>query len=325
MESLSESLSFFHRKSLERPVEILLGGRGEGEEAVLPKGPSEVVVAAGAGRLLYGLYALSHGTDVQILRLFGSAVASWRFLPVISFLLATSIRARIGMAMASKRRWHNATSAARHGSSERRCVPASWAPGSTSQAMLWAGEDHWDGHHAVTNPTPRATTASTLLASADGRSGGCVLESCSVPEAATTKAPTPSRCTPTPCRLLHEDDLCLGAFEVGTRALVELLCLSHWRACRAAATARARAAAAIASLSSSGPHSPSERVSARGVAPASELPRRRDEGQVEEEADEAAQEEAPKDEAEIQVDRFASSVLGILQFGCTLLINSSFP
>uniref|UniRef100_K3ZXA8 Uncharacterized protein n=1 Tax=Setaria italica TaxID=4555 RepID=K3ZXA8_SETIT len=180
--------------------------------------------------------------------------------------------------------------------------------------MLWAGEDHWDGHHAVTNPTPRATTASTLLASADGRSGGCVLESCSVPEAATTKAPTPSRCTPTPCRLLHEDDLCLGAFEPIWRSLY-----------RAAATARARAAAAIASLSSSGPHSPSERVSARGVAPASELPRRRDEGQVEEEADEAAQEEAPKDEAEIQVDRFASSVLGILQFGCTLLINSSFP
>nr|TKW30391.1 hypothetical protein SEVIR_2G033400v2 [Setaria viridis] len=325
MESLSESLSFFHRKSLERPVEILLGGRGEGEEAVLPKGPSEVVVAAGAGRLVgeMGAAAAVPSPLLSIAR--WSAVASWRFLPVISFLLATSIRARIGMAMASKRRWHNATSAARHGSSERRCVPASWAPGSTSQAMLWTGEDHWDGHHAVTNPTPRATTASTLLASADGRSGGCVLESCSVPEAATTKAPTPSRCTPTPCRLLHEDDLCLGAFEVGTRALVELLCLSHWGACRAAATARARAAAAIASLSSSGPHSPSERVSARGVAPASELPRRRDEGQVEEEADEAAQEEAPKDEAEIQVDRFASSVLRILQFGCTLLINSSFP
>ncbi|CAN6202981.1 unnamed protein product, partial [Urochloa humidicola] len=48
------------------------------------------------------------------------------------------------------------------------------------------------------------------------------------------------------------------------------------------------------------PGSPSQRVRARGVAPASELPRR-DEGQVEEEADEAAQEEAPKDEAEIQV------------------------
>uniref|UniRef100_K4AGR2 Uncharacterized protein n=1 Tax=Setaria italica TaxID=4555 RepID=K4AGR2_SETIT len=89
------------------------------------------------------------------------------------------------------------------------------------------------------------------------------------------------------------------------------------------APSRARAAATIASLSSSVPRTPSERVSARGVAPASELPRRRDEGQVEEEADEAAQEEAPKDEAEIQVDRFASSVLGIVQFGCTLLINSS--
>jgi hypothetical protein len=45
---------------------------------------------------------------------------------------------------------------------------------------------------------------------------------------------------------------------------------------------------------------------------------------VEEEADEAAQEEAPEDEAEIQVDRLALSLLGILQIGCSLLINSSF-
>ncbi|CAN6213067.1 unnamed protein product, partial [Urochloa humidicola] len=52
-------------------------------------------------------------------------------------------------------------------------------------------------------------------------------------------------------------------------------------------------------------------VRSRGVAPASELPRR-DEGQVEEEADEAAQEEAPKDEAEIQVGRYAD------EGGCAL-------
>nr|TKV90333.1 hypothetical protein SEVIR_9G021450v2 [Setaria viridis] len=68
------------------------------------------------------------------------------------------------------------------------------------------------------------------------------------------KAPTPSRCMAAP-RVLTAPS-------------------------RAAATARARAAAAIASLSSSVPRTPSERVSARGVAPASELPRRRDEGQV---------------------------------------------
>lgn len=141
-------------------------------------------------------------------------------------------------------------------------VPPSWAPASTSQpgdALDRRGTDTTSSPKnefglnfnflASTNCRSAETAAVELYrlyalshgAAGASRSARCPPKAQTYPaglharpEAASTKAPTPpSRCTPAPCRRLHEDGLRLDCvFEVSTRALLDLLCPNRRRTCR---------------------------------------------------------------------------------------------